>query len=449
MNFFNLNGLGIGGSSISSYRPLINYTWSSTYQANNQMYSANSGTGTYLQLYSGQGVKFNGVDQRLESIETSSPLSDVGTLIMTVAPSQDFTVDRYLLTNSSGNDRFYIRMDADEINLGIGDSSSILTGITQDETIQVLALSWNNGNYFISYGEQTNGGTYFGSPSGVFSITLGSTERYTPSYFDGTLKDLFIFNRTLTQTENAKYSANPNGFFNDALVDDTCVLNMPLAEHSTDCYDYANDTWHTIANYTDSCRDEAKQLPYGSQNANYKINGLGMRTEESPYLECSELFDNYGDTGWIPSADEDWSIEVVYFTPDPSIYTSPEKGIIGNDMQTASNRFWFYIGSGGNPIVFIADKYEVILGIEGWHHIGIQYSADAKTFTVISDDVLEGTHIIPSFMGGIEPLEIGRIAPLGEPSAYPIRLFKVHNKALTQEEVTTAYNKALQKGLLV
>ena len=264
----------------------------------NKMYTKNLGTGTPLALYSGQGLKNNGIDHDLD-------LVDIG------ATSMIYTLD----------------------------------------------------------GVQTYTETPFYSFLGL----------------GGVWNDIYYFNRALTQSEITKYSTNPNQFFNDARLDNTCVLNMPLAENDKYCYDYANYSEtlifedsttktldanntlvvydnhiyqdglyevtlsnivgdaiikigstryypylgvstimlsdnsisedriivkaqtsgatviydaisvkqlsgvHEVSNYTDSVRDEAKQLSYGSQNANYKINNLGMRTDESINYEADGI----------------------------------------------------------------------------------------------------------------------------------------------------------------
>ena len=43
-------------------------------------------------------------------------------------------------------------------------------------------------------------------------------------------KDLYMFNRVLTQTEIEKYTNQPNQFFMDSLEDSSCILAMPLCE---------------------------------------------------------------------------------------------------------------------------------------------------------------------------------------------------------------------------
>lgn len=474
---------GFGYGFTSGYSPLINYRWSSTYQANNQMYSTNSGTGTDLQLYSGQGVKNNGVDHDLD-------LVDIG------ATSMIYTLD----------------------------------------------------------GVQTYTETPFYSFLGL----------------GGVWNDIAYFNRTLTQTEITKYSTNPNGFFNDALVDDTCVLNMPLAEHSDYCIDYANysegqeeitngtfdsnvDDWvsnnsgasitwqssgtaiasnttdwsyirqgisitsgiylvsfdvlsidkmlhiglgvsgndismigtHTqvyeasgttdfqirpsstglynveidnisvkqlsgtyqIQNYTDSCRDEAKQLHYGSQSANYKINGLGMRTDESPYFECSELFDNYGDTGWIPSATEDWTIEFIAYVP-PSLEYKDTLGIFGNDTSD-STKVRFYIGSGAKPHCWVGNEYTNTTSFDDEYlHWIFVYNNINDSYQMYWNGILYENQANVGLIQGSTTMKIANTV-----TAYnyfkDLRLLKVHQKALTQEEVTKAYTDAVNKGLLI
>lgn len=463
------------GGVVSGVKPLINYSWSNTYQVNNQMYSKNLGSGADLQLYSGQGWKNNGVDHDLG-------LSDIG------ATSMIYTLD----------------------------------------------------------GVQTYTETPFYSFLGL----------------GGIWKDLYYFNRELTQVEIIKYSTSPNVFFIDAEQDNTCVLNMPLAEHDEICFDYAysqteevvsvldstlsgadethlyvkhNDTsfdlsvtvagtsvsnplainntaldsgvyliefdavvnsgtpsvyrtytdrfdvieqtiingknyisilvgspvssyrfyWngtnefdisvtnykikkiaklHQIENYTNSCRDEAKQLPYGSQNANYLINSLGMRTDESPYFECSELFDNYGDIGWIPSANEDWTIVLI-----PKRDTSKQTVDIiygGSTSEVRFRRFlngqerWYIGGATLNMSgLSIIDQYNVhFLTYEHLTSTAKAYTNDGTTAIESICNLIEGSSFVLGSLSG----------SYGE--VFPIRVFEVHNKILTQAERLSIYN---------
>ena len=553
MNFFNLNGLGTGGSSgISPYKPYINYRWSSTYQANNQMYSKNSGTGTDLQLYSGQGVKFNGVDQGIE-IGTSTDWHLFRNSDYTVIFNKDSELNSYLLWLGSVD----IRLTSDRIRVWDGTSREIIYGNGQ----AIIALTYNHSRSLYSiYSNNVLIGTLMTSAlisNSGFSLGV----RPGVGYGVGILKDLFIFNRALTQTEITKYSTNPNGFFNDALADDACVLNMPLAEHSDYCIDYANysegvDLWinptvlgewtdngdgsytssanvsdlkipwadlpdmangdklvvrfnltgadgttclqvysqtsapsisasvdkfyevivtkdsiynlyrntigkvvtvsgiewrklsgiHQIQNYTNSCRDEAKQLPYGSQNANYKINGLGMREEESPYFECSELFDNYGDTGFNAPHDEDWTIEYVQYVG----ILDGDSHYIGYYEASGSNRF--YLGdqeNNNNIYTRLGASSGSIASTQGYHLITAMYSSATKILTVCVDGVAEKTYTDSNYEGCDGTIYLGTINNLPTNlQVKPIRLFKVHQKVLTQEEVTTAYTDAVNKGLL-
>ena len=545
---------GFGFGFTSGYSPLINYSWSSTYQANNQMYSTNSGTGTDLQLYSGQGVKFNGVDQGVNDVLNglTYPYS-----LQVTSNGRDGYIVSSLYTNS---ERLYLYIAGGIYYLRLGEMVTTNTLIASSSN-DFISLIVEEGTYALKVNNKEVSSSFVTSGTGFVNRVRIGLDPNSVGSSSGTLKDLFIFNRALTQAEITKYSTSPNGFFNDALVDNTCVLNMPLAEHSDYCTDYANysegsekaingafvtDTdwtkgvdWsigdgkashvstslsyleqdmslengkfyridfeitehisggvgfsgtmgdrsftgtfstigkyfifltsngsdfrmfsngvnsvdnisvkqlsgvHQIENYTDSCRDEAKQLPYGTQNANYKINGLGMRTEESPHFECSELFDNYGDTGWIPSADEDWSIELVLSkdTDDVEWY-----------MGTQAIDRCFIATNGADPrrlkyaigdmASYLGDTYEVGENI----HLVLIYSSGGsfKSYenNISKADAQTSLSVqTTSFFIGVE-------AYLNKYMTDGVRLFKAHQKALTQEEVTKAYTDAVNKGLL-
>lgn len=421
-NRFNKFGMFQGASSFDPSL-LIDYKWSTTYQSDNQMYSRSKGSSKQdLKLYSGQGLKFNGVDQGVNDVLNglTYPYS-----LQVTSNGRDGYIVSSLYTNS---ERLYLYIVGGIYYLRLGGMVATNTLIASSSN-DFISLIVEEGTYALKVNNKEVSSSFVTSGAGsVNGVRIGLDPNSVGSG-SGTLKDIFIFNRTLTQTEITKYSTNPNGFFNDALVDDTCVLNMPLAEHSTDCYDYANDTWHTITNYTDSCRDEAKQLPYGSQNANYKINGLGMRTEESPYFECSELFDNYGDTGWIPSGDEDWSIELGSF-----YFDNTDKGLLeyiggGFFLRNYFGNLYLYAPSGRFNIGGLRFKEVNSIIITNSNNITSLYiDGLKKTPTTTTIDIFKNFSIILL--------------------NFTHHKLKVHQKALTQEEVTTAYNKALQKGLL-
>ena len=536
-------------------------------QEPNNMYSKNLGTGTPLALYSGQGAKFNGVDQN-----TVANNLYVNTQYMTFLATfkiEDVSTHNYIFQQSVYNQAASIKIEirnTKEIRIDFGgsgnrvvipqSSSGVMVGEVYD-----LVSSFDSGvvTTFI------NGVLIDTTTLGTSTITTSTTDLlYLGSdfggstYFGGTLKDLFIFNRALTQAEITKYSTNPNQFFNDARLDNTCVLNMPLSENDKYCIDYANyseallieddfsldlSKWtelgtptiidgvchcdsttintgiqyagaitselyliefdleiingtmkvdmggstnlftasgrktvilkqgatntlisfyrvtsgdifnldnisikqlsgvHEISNYTDSVRDEAKQLPYGSQNANYKINNLGMRTDESPYFEGSELFDNYGDTGWIPSATDDWSIELIMdfkgdgtnrwqgwngdlhigertntpLTPRVEVYGDSTAYIIAPTQVTVGFHMMTIVKSGDNYALFVD---------------GVLSATGTTTNPVFANSLFLGGHRDDIFINVID------------------RLFKVHPKALTQEEITAAYQNAVKQGLL-
>lgn len=407
-----------------SYKPYINYSWSSTYQKNNQMHSKNSGTGTPLALYSGQGVKFNGVDQVIDGGDISTSLSiEHSVIVYSTTTFSDAKVNLWVEPNKLNWYDSTVTKQVRTIPVGI-----LCLNIFENK-IDV----YHNGVFYSTF--NTDGYHYYKYN------TYGARQSNGEHASQGTLKDLFIFNRALTQTEITKYSTNPNGFFNDALVDDTCVLNMPLAEHSTDCYDYANDTWHTISNYTDSCRNEAKQLPYGSQNANYKINNLGMRTDESSYLECDGV--GYGDTGWVPSVDEDFTVEAVFEVSNDS-----EFRLNGNSYN---NGIYFGKNSGGKTL-YVRVFGSNVLQLPNTKDIAcliFSYEWQTKEVKQYVDDVLVATQLATQTTNVLTPVLLGMGATNGAYALIkPVRLFKVHQKALTQAEITKNYNSYVAKGLL-
>jgi hypothetical protein len=190
-------------------------------------------TPTYnASMYFGRGAYLNGVDQRLEDVLLKEPLEDIGVLCFRVNPSNlDST---YIISNADGSVRFYIRKEPSGWHVGLADTF-VNTGIIPiaGEAKDII-LAWNSGTFTLSVGSDSYTNTYIGSCAGIYKLTVSSSQRYTPSYFGGVLKDIVIFNRALTQSEITQFYEQPELFYATAQADSTCVLNMPMCE--TDGY---------------------------------------------------------------------------------------------------------------------------------------------------------------------------------------------------------------------
>lgn len=301
-------------------------------------------------------------------------------------------------------------------------------------TLQDLELNSGQGTDF-GIGQDL-GLTDFGATSMIYTLDGVQTYTETPFYsFDnlGVVKDVYYYNRVLTPTEITKYSSNPNDFFVDARNDATCVLNMPMDGINQYRHDYASGNDYEITNYTTSC--DVGQLTYGSQSSSFphtaNVNGIPLRGDKSEFFECTSYYDNFGDTEWIPSADEDWSIECIYPIENyPSYY-------MGSNISS------FRVGGYTNTLVVGLNGGIKTLPKNGYIHlvvnsIGEWYVDNVKQ---LSFDMVGFSNINTFYLGAINGQTLYKV-PI------PIRLFKAHPTTITQEEVTTAYNDAVNKGYL-
>ena len=204
-------------------------------QKPNTMYLQDSGTSPkyHAEMFSGQGVKFNGVDQEVlidnigtaKSVAFSMDGGTVNTLLfnawltrstimgpMSIKYYDDnVSYKTHIINDSTGKQCFVVSFDSNTLVVSFyGDGELI-------DTLQIIAPYHTSKDYRIG----NRGGAEFNS---------------------GTIKDLYYFSDTLTPTEISKYSTNPNGFFQDVQdgVIDNCVLNMPMDGNGKYVRDYAN-----------------------------------------------------------------------------------------------------------------------------------------------------------------------------------------------------------------
>lgn len=363
-------GFGLGSSAylLSGYKPHINYSWSNTFQAANKMYSKNIGnSGQNLQLFSGQGVKFNGTNQTITI--------PVNATIMT---------------------------EIKRIN------GAVVLNTTQ----QVIT------NYVIG---------------------TGSAAIHT---------DYFLFTDALTQQEIELYTNNPNKFFQDTRdgVIDNCVLNMPLHGVDASQYNYANQTTYQVLNYTADCVTLAKQLSYGSQEANFfhKSSGVPIRNGLSPFFESTPYWSNYVNTGWIPKWNENFTVETIL-----GLDANAQFKLSGNNYADGvyfgkhSTVKKLYVRVFGSTAVELPNTNDIAC-------LTFSYDWQTKKVKQYVDGVLKATQLATQTSNSDLPVLLGLVASTGTsyPLDKPTRLFKVHNKVLTQEEITKNFNEYIAKGLL-
>ena len=440
-NLFNQFDLfRIGSNSTVAYNPLINYDWSTTTTSGLRYLKDVGSTPTYnASMYFGRGAYFNGVDQGITSI----PLTLGSKSTIAVRKNANSTLNSDYLLYFTGLDlrftggKILYYSNASYVVLTPAIISNIIIDIDFDlMLITIYEDTINIGEIAIITGTV---------PTDV-SIGVRGTD-----YGVGTLKDLFIFNRKLTQVEHTEYSINPELFYVMAQADSTCVLNMPMCETSSTARNYKTGTDYTITNYTSSVRDNAKNLQYGLQTCKFVRDSLGVIQSASDYLECAGA--GYVNTGWIPKSDEDWTLEIIKVIDNTNITTAIGTGVRNTTIQNSNVMLYasgylytqIHVGSLYYPWYHVTSIFISSLVI-----VFKKIGTNIGTVEIYSNGILltSGT---ATFNNGKNSFYLGCRSVDGVASNFdkvPIRLFKVHNKALTQAEITANYNSYVAKGLL-
>ena len=260
-------------------------------------------------------------------------------------------------------------------------------------------------------------------------VTINETSQILTNYVIsglGVHKDYYLFTRLLTPAEKDSYTNTPELFYAMAQADNTCVLNMPMCETSSTARNYKTGIDYPIINYTSSVRDNAKNLQYGLQTCKFVRDSLGVIQSASDYLEGSGV--GYANTGWIPSSGEDWTIECGFIAKMDNVikrmgcgWTNSTQVIIG---ESTSNRVQAYVGNKQAVATITNPNVEIIL---------IKSNGYALVY-------INKVQIINELIGlPFSPDEAFRLSGHRLWSVYPwnntITKFKVHNKALTNEEI--------------
>lgn len=256
-------------------------------------------------------------------------------------------------------------------------------------------------------------------------------------------KDLYMFNRQLTQAEIDKYNNQPNQFFMDSLEDSSCILAMPMCEKNNLVRNYKNNTDYPITNYLTTCRTNAQRLPYGLQTSGFKRDINGLILSKSNFLEADGV--GYSNTGWIIDTANNFSIECVFNRPSNTAFTFGLGLGLASDLRFRADSTKFSL-SFGSPTKYIDSTSSV-----GSSLVIINYKSDTKTYSMFINGVLigsqSGSEVINSTISvGLLSNTRGTIVPSSV--GVSARLFSVHTKALTQEEITKNFNKYQTQGLL-
>lgn len=197
-----------------------------------------------------------------------------------------------------------------------------------------------------------------------------------------------------------------------------------------------------IQNYASSVRDNAKNLQYGLQTCKFVRDSLGVIQSASDYLECDGV--GYGNTGWNSVASEEKTIEYIV---KELLRNSTNNENIVTDGKNETNLYSRFnpnktnsIGTNINLNGYTAVTFNNVV------HITIVLKING--FELFKDGVSQGFKNATGSISGLTDVIIGTEISHTRTLSSPIRLFKVHSKALTQAEITKNYNSYVAKGLL-
>ncbi len=555
-NFF--SPLSFVKSGTVAYKPYINYSWSQPLTVGGNQQIKDIGTaGLNLQQFFGQGVSFNGIDQNIV-LETTAPA--VTSPIWTIC----FNV------NTESNNKYIVRL--------IGGVLKVLWfngGLTYYNGSANIKLDTTNSNRAGSYVVKSDGSDIYTYLNNVLISTISQAVEqlrfglirdlagYNGSnLYLGILKDVYLFKKSLSETEINNYFNQPNQFFMDSLEDNSCILAMPMCEKDNYVRNYksysyssflinniglkssthsgtriaqldagllvqagktylikysfignANITnfkayipptanggrsvvveipvtntnngvivtipttyttaadgfycWlvvngtsisvnfdeasireingiYPITNYLTTCRTNAQRLPYGLQTSGFKRDSNGLILSKSNFLEADGV--GYGNTGNYIDSLTDFSIEFVGL-----FKTSSTEQAHGVGYSNAYNRITFSINSSGKLFSRCGGavvNYSTESFFDVSKYLTLTFVQSTKIFKLYLNGNYVGQISNVNFISTVMDYTIGAQGSTTYAVNGDIRLFKVHNKVLTQEEVSKNFNKYQAQGLL-
>lgn len=199
---------------------------------------------------------------------------------------------------------------------------------------------------------------------------------------------------------------------------------------------------YPITNYLTTCRTNAQRLPYGLQTSGFKRDSNGLILSKSNFLEADGV--GYGNTGWVPKWNEDFTVESVFEVSNDSEFrlngNNYADGIYFGKNSVGKS---LYVRVFGAPVILLPNSKDIVCLI-------FSYNWQTKEVKQYVDGVLVTTQLATKTTNSPLPVLLGMIALSGSnyPVIKPLRLFKTHSKVLTQEEVSKNFNKYQAQGLL-
>ena len=454
------------------YNPYINYSWSQTLTVGGNQQIKDTGTaGLNLWQFFGQGCWFNGIDMQVTipvNATIQTEIKRVNGVVQINTNTQNLT--NYNVYSESGAkvykdlymfNRLLTQSEIEKYNNqpnqffmdSLEDSSCILAmPMCEKDSFGRNYKSYLYTSFLINnigLKSSTHSGTRIAQLAAGLLVQAGKTYLIKYSFIGNANITNFkayipptsnrgtpmVVEIPVTNTNNGvmvtiptTYTASADGFYCWLVVNGT-TISVNFDEASI----REISGMYPITNYLTTCRTNAQRLPYGLQTSGFKRDSNGLILSKSNFLEADGV--GYGGTGWIPDISKPTTIECIL----------DKKSI--NDFQLNGTDY-LRIGVGsGNALYFrCGDKQLSITGTE----------VDSAYYIVV---VLDGS-IVTFYVNGVKNQTTNYVATLditsfklftsqwNKPSNSSIRLFKVHNKKLTQEEVTKNLNKYQAQGLL-
>jgi hypothetical protein len=423
-------GLGLGVRRSNTYNPYIKYNWGyEDVGEDGTMYLKDTTSPKFpAESFAGNGTYFDGVGHRLVNLNANCATSDFSLCAIVTKCRDSLFVygGTYIVFNST-----YMRI---RVGLVIYDFTyeDIGVNLYTNESPLLLQITGNSHiNIYINSVLKTSS---IRSENGSFILNhINLTNTST-----GQFKDIYLFDRTLTQQEIELNYKQPNNFFELARNDNTCVLNMPLSEKGEYRRNYADGQDYSIVNYTNSC--DVTNLNYGSQQTQFITDSLGIRGELVDYFNGDGV--GYVDTGWVPQIGESFAFEFVIKTKTDGLNHRFGEGIFYSDDRS-DNTYLFY---GDNYRVFTGDHID-----NEYNHFIIYINSDSTMSgvfngnTIMNSGVVSNEGISATFSLGVRAYN-----NYTDPSKMdsPIKLFQVHTDIVNMPTPEELYNKAVAKGLL-
>lgn len=496
MLFLNTS-LSLTSFKLNRYNPLINYDWSTTTTSGLRYLKDIGSTPTYnASMYFGRGAYLNGVDQTITvPIKTTvqTALKRVNGLVTINETSQTLTnyvisglgvhKDYYLFTRllttaekdsyTNTPELFYAMAQADStcvLNMPMCETDSYARNMKSysegnnlilNSTFDTDVLNWTGSNATIL--------SVNGQIEVTGTATVPANQSARSNLISSKVGKKYLLECNITQLSTSTTGFILSGFTFDIsgrsyyyphtikkyylVITATGTLgNINLhsgtAVGATARFDnvYVKEVtgMYPITNYTSSVRDNAKNLQYGLQTCKFVRDSLGVIQSASDYLVCDGV--GYGNTGNYIDSLTDFSMEFIGL-----FKTSSTEQAHGVGYYNAYNRITFSIDVSGKLFSRCGGTiftYSNVSLFNVSNYLTLTFVRSTKIFKLY----LNGNYV--EQVSNVNFISTGGDYTIGSQGSTTyavngdIRLLKVHNKVLTQEEVTKNYNSYVAKGLL-